>query len=268
MYLNIKHLEANEERHLVSFSTGTKLRGVIEVRNDFRKCSKTFAEMRALQYLVQEKRVFNRDSVDGRGFQFNISKELMDKLSDIASNPEFKVFKYFLRMTSSAVVKCPEVQTESLPLAYNPEDESQAFLSITNEYKRIPVVARSVHGDIEITVHALNQFIERYNYTTNGVAAKVDTLVQLKKRLESKSLKIEVLPDEVLQSKNLRHLTTESLIVFGNPTSQMHYVTIKSEDSRSRILVTVYRRHPEFNDSKYVDSIIESIVEDSRERGE
>ncbi len=265
MYLNIKHLEVSDDRHLVAFSTGIKLRGVIEVRNDFRKCSKAFAEMRALQYLVQEKKVFNRDSVDGRGFQFNISRELMDKLSDIGNNPELKVFLYFLRMTSSAFVKCEDVHTESLPLVYSPEDGSQVFCSITSEYKKIPVIARSVHGDIEITVHALNQFIERYNYTNNQNTAKVDPLVQLKKRLESKSLKIEVLPDEVIQSKKLRHLATDSLIVFGNPTSQMHYVTIKSKDRKRRILVTVYRRNQEYNDSKYIDSMIESIVEDTGE---
>ena len=76
--------------------------------------------------------------------------------------------------------------------------------------------------------------------------------MQLKQMLENKNIKLEKLSADVSRHKVFQYPGHELPQVLGHPGSDLHFVTMKSTDSNMRNLITVYVRHPDYADSKYI----------------
>lgn len=237
MTLNTLSEKRTDSEARIFWRTGTTKKGILDVKLDFEhEDAALIAELIALQYLLFEKKVFNREPGSGNGYKLVVSKGAIKKLALGKSNKKHAVkFAAFLtnRMKGVAI----EV-SQSRDLMATPEEQAPEVLHGNREvYARtFDPVETPAMGTILVTQHAVDRYQERI---TSGDPKK--PWASLVGRLMHPELRKIDPGKRVLAHKARKYGDDNKTEYWSHPTSSFVYQVLR-ESSGAGILVTVYER--------------------------
>ncbi|MBK8187474.1 MAG: hypothetical protein IPK77_09685 [Cellvibrio sp.] len=255
MKLSVKHLSTERDRYLFAWSVSEKKHGIIYHPANV---TSLFAELRCIQHLTQNLQCFSRKFLPGPGYQFYTSTQLNEVMTKFKGDPEqfpdslnrLRYFAYFARICSWMPELPIHKEGITVPSADYLTDPHSTFITIDSDYLLTPYSATTVIGQVNITIHAVDQFINRETFSDK--ATTVTPLQQVIQRIENPNLKIEVLPDHVLRHKTFAYPDHELPVVLGHEKSDVHFVTLVNQKNKKRYLTTIYMRHPLYTESIFV----------------
>lgn len=160
MELVTRSKKISARRGQVAWRVGLQRKGIIEVELPREsEDAAIIAELAAIKHLMFEDKVFNRDVVRGDGFTLIVSKGAIKKLSQGNSSKEHlsKYGSYFsYRLKGAKVIV--SATDEHLPTE---DDDNALFEVIKASAATHDVIQTPAMGEVHVTKHAIDQFVER-----------------------------------------------------------------------------------------------------------
>lgn len=222
----------------VYWFAGTNKNGVLDVNIDFEhKEADLIAELIAIQHLVVEREIFDRQPMSGDGYQLKVSKGAIKKLARGRSNKKFAI--PFSGLLTGMMRGVDIVVTQSKGFLDLINKENIETLNATYaEYSWFEDVAQTpAMGDVTITEHSLEQYSKR---VTDGDVKNPRT--SLLRRLKHPELRLLPLEKRVLKHKERRYGRADNVEVWGHGSSSFKFLILRNEESQKRTLVTVFDR--------------------------
>jgi hypothetical protein len=222
----------------VFWRVGTKNKGIIDLNlRSHSEDSALVGELMAIQYLLFDKKVFDRAPGGGGGYKLVVSKGAIKKLALGKSSKKFAVkYASFLlnRMKGVTIEVSQKLEfmansDETLPLVIEEDKDIH-----TQEYAEIITPAM---GPVKITQHAVEQYEERIS---SGCPKK--PWASLTKRLMHPELRIQPLDAKILAHKERKYGRSDNVEAWSHPTSTFTYLIVL-DDKGNRVLVTVFERY-------------------------
>lgn len=222
----------------VYWRVGTKNKGIININlRSPSEDSALIGELIAIQFLLFDKKIFDRAPGGGGGYKLIVSKGAIKKLALGKSTKKFAVqYSSFLlsRMKGATI----EV-SQKLEFMANKEDFLPLLIDEgkdirTQEYAEIITPAM---GAVRVTQHAVEQYEERIS---SGCPKK--PWASLTKRLMHPELRIQPLDAKILAHKERRYGRSDNVEAWSHPTSTFTYLVV-IDDKGNRVLVTVFERY-------------------------
>lgn len=221
----------------VFWRVGTKKHGILDVTLDFaNEESALLGELVAMQHLLFNKKVFDREPGSGNGYKLVVSKGAIRKLALEKSTKKFAVkFAGFLTNRMKGVNIEVSQNYEFMPTV--DECEPEQLGGERSVYaKTFDAVDTPAMGRVLVTQHAVEQYQERI---TSGSPKK--PWASLVGRLKHPELRIQPLDKKVLAHKARKYGRSDNVEAWGHPTSSFTYLVIRNENDE-RVLVTVFER--------------------------
>ncbi|MFC6674008.1 hypothetical protein [Marinobacterium aestuariivivens] len=221
----------------VFWRAGTKKRGILDVTLDFAHAdSALIAELVALQHLLFDRKVFDREPGAGAGYKLVVSKGAIRKLALGKSNKAYATkFAAFLsnRMKGVTIEVSQDYEFMAKPDEVEPELLGGEREVYANTYDAIETPAM---GRVLVTQHAVEQYQARI---TSGSPKK--PWASLVGRLMHPELRMMKVDEKVLRHKARKYGRSDNVEFWGHPTSVFVYQVLR-EDNGDRVLVTVFER--------------------------
>lgn len=239
MILTTLSEKKNDSQVRVFWRTGIQNRGILDVTlaNPHPE-SALLAELMAIQHLMFERLVFDREPIKGGGYKLITSKGAIKKLAMGKSDKQFAVpLSQFLRHRLSGITIEVSQSREYLPTLDDcmPEelqaDQDHYLQELSSDLVETPAM-----GSIVLTHHAVEQYASRI-----ATGAPKDPRLSLIRRLMNPELINFPLSEKVLAHKARKYGRADNIEVWGHPTSNLSYQLVK-DDSDRKVLVTVFRR--------------------------
>lgn len=235
MILTTLSEKVSDTQARVFWRVGTKKRGILDVTLDFaHEESALLGELVAMQHLLFDRKVFDREPGSGSGYKLVVSKGAIRKLALAKSSKKFAVkFAGFLTNRMKGVSIEVSQDYEFMPTAEDCEPEElggeRSIYAKTFDEVDTPAMGR-----ILVTQHAVEQYQERI---TSGSPTK--PWASLVGRLKNPELRIVRLDPKVVKHKLRKYGRVDEF--WGHPTSSFRYV-VRREDNGDGVLVTVFER--------------------------
>ena len=242
MKLFTKTLCHQDDSYIVAWSKGLKNKGFVSVEGITSKDPEVVAEISTIKYLLFNENIFNREITTGKGFQL-ICDPLIHKIHNgKTSRKHLEHFLFFLNhnFAGCLVTKMNRNHEELLPQL---DDEDLPVITIedSGSIQDNDIIETPAIGRIRITSHALEQYKQRLH---SGEAERPRR--SLLKRLRHPEIRQKKLPDNVEIKKIRKYGTMENTEIWGHDSSQMHFVVVRDPSNQLGTLVTVYKRHPDY----------------------
>ncbi|MBS9424215.1 hypothetical protein [Photorhabdus caribbeanensis] len=227
---------------LVYWRVGTKRKGILDVRIDFEHDeADLLAELIAIRYLMFNKQVFSREPISGSGYKLEVSKGAIRKLMQGKSSKKFATkFSTFLTKGRMKGIVIEVSQDMALMPALDECD-----VELLNAEQQIYTQAQAYYeidtpaiGKVLVTAHAVNQYQARI---TSGDPKK--PWASLISRLQHPELQIQPFDERTVRHKVRKYGRTDNIEVWGHRDSKFKYLMIIDDDSKKRVLVTVFERN-------------------------
>ncbi|MFC1335435.1 MAG: hypothetical protein G8D89_17865 [gamma proteobacterium symbiont of Clathrolucina costata] len=243
MKLTTRSLGPVDDGMAVSWRVGTQRRGIICVEGlDLEHDKQAAAELVVMRHLLFTNKVFNRDIITGTGIAIEFSSPVIKKLyRGKTTKKHLEQYSHFLKTNLSGVsLSLTKDSDEFLPEI---GDKVLVEYIDAGEKPQYDVIATPALGEVRLTKHSIDQYEDRLH---SGEAK--NPLVSLVGRLKHPDLKRQPLPDRTIRHKLRKYGTVENLEVWGHDTSQLHYVVVRDPNTNVGTLVTVYKRHPSYEE--------------------
>lgn len=243
MKLTTKYIGEIDGCPAIAWRVGTQRKGVICVQGlSDTPDSLAAAELVSIRHLLFTNKVFNRDIVSGAGIELAFSSAVIKKVfRGKTSKKHLDSFALFYKTTlEGAVLSLSDQNDEFLPKL-----EDDVFVEYVEASESTPydVISTPTLGEVRLTKHSVEQYAERLH---SGDAK--NPRASLISRLNHLDLKRQQIPDRTAQHKLRKYGTIDNLEIWGHDTSQIHFVILRDMTTQVGTLVTVYRRHPAYND--------------------
>lgn len=240
MKLTTKSLGPMQDGYAVAWRVGTRRKGILLIEGINNPDPLVAAELTAMQHLLLVAKVFNMALISGKGITLEVSSPQIKKLArGKSSKNHLKQLARFLSISlNGAELLLTNSQDEFLPKQDECEPERISAL-VDADSTTTPTPAL---GQIQLTSHAIEQYSERLHSGETG-----DPAGSLLRRLKHPELKRQPLSPRVVRHKLRKYGTIDNLEIWAHDTSQMHYVVVRDHGSRIGTVVTVYRRHPDYD---------------------
>lgn len=222
----------------VYWFAGMNNNGVLDVNIDFEhEEADLIAELIAIQHLIVEREIFDRQPMSGEGYQLKVSKGAIRKLALGRSNKRFAA--PFSGLLTGVMRGVDIVVTQRKDFIDLVDKESVEILNATTaEYSWFNDVAQTpAMGDVVITEHALEQYAKRF---TDGDVKKPRS--SLFRRLRHPELRLLPLEERVLKHKERRYGRADDVEVWGHESSSFKFLVLRNRTNQKRTLVTVFNR--------------------------
>lgn len=184
------------------------------------------AELGAVHWLLTEKNVLGEGRT-GNGLKIVFSRGAVKKLLRKDSDKfDLAVYARYL-MTRFEKAK---LEVDKDPIEHAPDPARDEIL--LDEPARTMVLSPRM-GWVEITAHAIEQYVERSNS-----GAVNNAYASLARRLENPMLQKVDVPERVLRHKRIKHQTDQE--IWRHPDDTTHYTLVPRDDG-TKVLVTVYQ---------------------------
>jgi len=243
MKLTTKHIGDIDGCPAIAWRVGTQRKGVICVQGLHNTPdSLAAAELVSIRHLIFTNKVFNRDIVSGAGIELAFSSAVIKKVfRGKTSKKHLDPFAHFYKTTlDGAILSLSDQNDEFLPKI---EDDVLVEYVEASESSRYDIISTPTIGEVRLTKHSVDQYAERLH---SGDAKNPRT--SLIGRLNHHDLKRQQIPDRTARHKLRKYGTIDNLEIWGHDSSQLNFVIVRAQASKIGTLVTVYRRHPAFNE--------------------
>lgn len=238
MTLNTVSKKTSNNSALVFWRVGTKRKGILDVRIDFdHEEADLLAELIAIRYLVLDKQVFCCKPGSGSGYKLVVSKGAIKKLALGKSTKAF-AFKFAAYLTSRLKGVTIEV-SQSMEFMDEPGEGNVELLDADRQTyaKTYDEISTPAMGPVLITQHAIDRYQARI---TSGSPKK--PWASLVSRLRHPELQILPFDPKVARHKARKYGRVDNVEVWGHRDSKFKYLMVIDEDTKKRVLVTVFER--------------------------
>lgn len=238
MILTTVSSKTSDTSALVFWRTGTKRKGILDVRLDFaHEEADLVAELIAIRYLLFDKQVFDRSPGDGAGYLLRVSKGAIRKLARGVSSKTFAIkFAAFLtgRMKGIEI----EVSQSREHMEEMGEGDVEVLDAERQKYTQVhDEIDTPAIGPVLVTRHALERFQARLS---TGDPKK--PWASLAGRLRNPDLRMEPLDARVARHKVRKYGRADNIEIWSHPDSSLKYLMVVNGDDHRRVLVTVFER--------------------------
>lgn len=243
MHLSTKFVSEQNEKFVFHWSTGSHKCGVLHVEINKPTTSPRFAaELRAIEYLIFEKNIFQREIIlSGKGFHFHVSQS---PVLDLCRKKKTKdsLMTRLLQVHGSRLFGC---------LLSLIDDNQQSFLENVTDSTPIENIGLAridfscietpVMGKVRISQHSIEQYKSRLK-----TGSPVDPLRSITKRLLHPNIQRQEIPKYLHFRKKLTHGVTRTDEHWGHQNDDVHFVVVREPDTGIGNLVTTYVRLPQY----------------------
>ena len=218
----------------VFWRVGINRKGIVEVKVPQDVEDKdVIAELSAIKHLLFGEKVFNRDVVSGHGYTLIVSKGAIKKLAQNRSNKEHlkKYAAYFVHRLVGVEV----VVSRNSEFMAKETDQGVTIDQITASPATHDLVKTPAIGDIFVTKHAIDRFLER---TMHGKPKSPWNSV-VKTVTNPDLVKID-LPRKVVAHKLKKYGPGVEFEIWKHPDNTTELLIIEEEGKK--VLVSVYDR--------------------------
>lgn len=239
MTLTTVSKKTSDNSALVFWRAGTKRKGILDVKLDFSHDeSALIAELIAIRHLMLDEKVFGREPGSGIGYRLVVSKGAIRKLVLGKSDKRFATkFAAFLtgRMSGVTIEVSQDMEFMADP-AIEPvtllEADKEAFTQTFDEIQT-PAI-----GAVLVTQHAIEQYQARIS---SGDPKK--PWASLVGRLQHPELRLQPIDEKVARHKARKYGRVDNVEVWGHRDSKFKYLMVINDESKKRVLVTVFERN-------------------------
>lgn len=255
MWLWVKTLHKSPHSTSFAYYSGKLRRGFLTVihLNGTVEDPHLFAEMRCVQYLLQEHQILNRTVLAGQGIHIGVSPALLEAViaaqrdlhhqppdtPALINNPSIRVFSSFLYFFSMAtwgnIAQAPDM------LEWPTHDNLQhPRLFVETPYETIYPMIETCIGPVYITRHAIEQCVHKLSSSPTPfmmLPKNKPAIYLVMSLLKNKNLKISKL--DILNHINKVSLYNEVPIILSIPSSHLAMTTALDEKGL-RWLVTTH----------------------------
>lgn len=218
----------NQDRCKVSWTTGLKHFGIVEVVNSSKIPIDDFsviAELLAIKHLLFEVQVFDRFPFTGVGYQLCVKHHVIkDLVEGFSSQVHLKEYIRFFDVLEGITVKI-----DKLLGIYEDELGCAPKCVIGTSCMGVQFNFISpVLGQTCLTMHAIEQYRERL-----GSDIPKNIWLSVSRKLNSERLKKLNVPQKVLIHKAMKYGQSNNVEVWGIPQSSMRFLIIKNAEKRT-----------------------------------
>lgn len=233
---------------IVFWRTGMSNKGVLDVRFMFKAAdgeASTIAELIAIKHLVLEKKVFRVVPRQGKSLVLNVSNEAILDLVRESTQPSLtQKFASFLSGRLSGVnLQVSKSLENMVPLDTPVTDQSYTVLVAEAwEYANDRELVKTPSmGDVWVTRHAVDRYLERNSSAVDGIRAPWAALVS---RLTRNKMERVQINSRVMRHK-LRKYQDSKVEIWSQPNDPMRFVLVP-KGYNTKVLVTLFERNDEY----------------------
>lgn len=230
---------------LVYWRVGINRKGVVNVRLDANSTDvELIAELAAIRHLLMDCRVFDREPTSGTGIRLCVSKGAIKKLTKGTSAKGCA--SRFTALLTGRLLGVDIQVSHSLKHMIQEFDDgyqesiSELYVKTTEHVAPHEIIDTPAMGQVAITQHALERYIERLKSVGANEIIK-RPWASLAKRLGNPCLRPQRLNAKVLAHKYRKYGNESTVEIWKYPTDALHFTIVVSPDNK-RTLVTVFER--------------------------
>lgn len=224
---------------IVAWATGLQKNGFLKMDiGSAVEDRSVLAELRAIEYLMLERKIFNVDPVSGKSFALHVSTGAIKKLALKKSKKTHLYDAATFLSTRLEGINVHVTKNDSLIPELDETAADRAEVVPASRGRLSSSVFESpILGTVEVTAHALRRFVQ--HHTSGSMNTPWRSLVG---RLSHPGLRQYPLPDRHQRHKLRKYGTIEGVEVWAHPTSSLAFLFINH--GAFRRLLTVFKRQP------------------------